>query len=108
MTIYIELLLIAAITIYIVDLSGFTESWRSALTRALKAKELKAIKPLDCGQCMTWWVCIIYALCSGSLSLPVLAYIAALSFLSIPIGQFCIFIREGMAFLLNKMMQWYE
>ena len=62
MTIYIELVLIAAITIYIVDLSGFTESWRSALTRLIKAKELKPIKPFDCGQCMTWWVCIIYAL----------------------------------------------
>lgn len=108
MTIYIDLVLIAAITIYIVDLSGFTESWRSALTRMLKARELKAIKPFDCGQCMTWWVCIIYALCSESFSLPVLAYIAALSFLSIPIGQICIFIREGMTFLLNKMMQWYE
>lgn len=108
MKIYIDLLLIAAITIYIVDLSGFTESWRSALTRLLKARELKPIKPFDCSLCMTWWVCIIYSLCSGSFSLPVLAYIAALSFLSIPIGQFCIFIREGITFLLNKMMQWYD
>ena len=108
MNIYIELLLIAVITIYIVDLSGFTESWRSALTRLIKAKELRPIRPFDCSLCMTWWVCIIYAICSGLLSLPVLAYIAALSFLSIPIGQFCIFIREGVTFLLNKMMQWYE
>ena len=105
---YIELLLVAAITIYIVDLSGFTESWRSALTRAIKAKDLKPIRPFDCSLCMTWWVCIIYALCSGSFSLPVLAYIAALSFLSIPLGQLFIFIREGMSFLLNKMMQWYD
>ena len=108
MRIYIDLLLIAAITIYIVDLSGFTESWRSALARLLKAKELKPIRPFDCSLCMTWWVCIIYALCTGSLSLPVLAYIAALSFLSIPIGQLFIFIREGMTFLLNKMMAWYD
>jgi hypothetical protein len=108
MTIYIDLLFIAAITIYIVDLSGFTESWRSALIRLLKAKELRPIRPFDCSLCMTWWVCIIYALCSGSFSLPVLAYIAALSFLSIPLGQLFIFIREGMSFLLNKMMQWYD
>ena len=108
MNTYIELLLLAAITIYIVDLSGFTESWRSALTRRLKAKNLKPIRPFDCSLCMTWWVCIIYALSIGSLSLPILAYIAALSFLSIPLGQLCIFIREGMTFLLNKMMEWYE
>ena len=108
MRIYIDLLLLAAITIYIVDLSGFTLEWRMALAKRIGAKVLRPIKPFDCGQCMTWWVCIIYALCSGSFSLPVLAYIAALSFLSIPIGQICIFIREGMTFLLNKMMQWYD
>lgn len=106
MIIYIDLLLLAAVTIYIVDLSGFTDSWRSALAKWLKAKDLKPLKPFDCGQCMTWWVCIIYALCTGSFSLPVLAYIAALSFLSIPLGQLCIFIKEGMASLINKMMSW--
>lgn len=108
MIIYIDLLLIAAITIYIVDLSGFTESWRSALTRWLKAKELKPIRPFDCSLCMTWWVGIIYALCTGNLSLPVIAYIAALSFLSLPLSQLFIFIREGISFLLNKMMGWYD
>ena len=104
---YIDLLLIAAITIYIVDLSGFTESWRSALARILKAKELKPMKPLDCGQCMIWWVCIIYAILTGSFSLPVLAYIAALSFLSIPIGQILIFIRESICAVIRK-IAWYE
>ena len=105
---YTDLLLIAAITIYIVDLSGFTQSWRSALARWINARELRPMKPFDCGQCMTWWVCIIYALCTRTFSLPVLAYIALLSFLSIPIGQVLIFIKEGMSFLINKMMNLYE
>lgn len=105
---YIDLLLVAAITIYIVDLSGFTEAWRSALTRLLKARDLKPIKPFDCGQCMTWWVCIIFSICAGTFSLPVLAYIALLSFLSLPLGQLLIFIREGMMSLVNKMMTWYD
>ena len=108
MRIYIDMLLIAAITIYIVDLSGFTQSWRAALAKWLKVRELKPLKPFDCGQCMTWWVCIIYALSIGEFSLPVLAYTALLSFLSLPIGQLFISIREGMTFLLNKMMMWYE
>lgn len=105
---YLDLLLVAAITIYIVDLSGFTQSWRAALAKWLKVRELKPLKPFDCGQCMTWWVCIIYALSIGEFSLPVLAYTALLSFLSLPIGQLFISIREGMTFLLNKMMMWYE
>jgi hypothetical protein len=100
---YIDLLLIAAITIYIVDLSGFTQSWRAAVAKWLKVRELKPLKPFDCGQCMTWWVCIIYALCVGGFTLPVLAYTALLSFLSFPIGQLCISIREGILALINKL-----
>ena len=105
---YIDLLLLAAITIYIVDLSGFTLEWRMALARRIGAKQLRPIKPFDCGQCMTWWVGIIYSLCVGEFSLLLLAYIAALSFLSFPIGQILIFIREGMLSLINKMMQLYD
>lgn len=108
MKIYLDLLLIAAITIFIVDLSGFTESWKSAMKRILKAKDLKPIRPFDCSLCMTWWVCIIFSICTGTFSLPVLAYIAALSFLSLPFGHVMIFIREGIMTLLNKMMTWYE
>ena len=108
MKIYLDLLLVAAITIYIVDLSGFTESWRSALKNALKAKDLKPIRPFDCSLCMVWWVCLAYSLISQTLTLPIVAYIAGLSFLSIPLGQFLIFIREGLTSIVSKMMTWYD
>lgn len=108
MNTYTDLLLLAAITIYIVDLSGFTEEWRDTLARRIGAKQLRPIKPFDCGQCMTWWVGIIYSLCVGEFSILILAYIAALSFLSFPIGQILIFIREGMLSLINKMMKLYD
>lgn len=104
----IDLILVAFITIYIVDLSGFTDSWRAALAKALQVKELKPLPPFDCSLCMVWWVCIIYSLCTGSFSLATLAYIALLSFLSIPLGQFFIFIREGLCWVINKMIGWYE
>lgn len=107
MKIYIDILLIAAITIYIVDLSGFTQSWRSAMARLLKARDLKPMRPFDCGQCMTWWVGIIFAICKEQFTLPVIAYVALLSFFSIPIGQLMIFIREGCSYVINKMMRWY-
>ena len=107
MIIYVDMLFVAAITIYIVDLSGFTQSWRAALAKWLKVRELKPLKPFDCGQCMTWWVCIIYSLCVGEFSLPILAYTALLSFLSLPIGQLFIFIKESMLQAINKLMQLY-
>ena len=106
MSIYLQLLLVAAVTIYIVDLSGFTDSWRSALARRMHINEtnLRPLKPFDCSLCMTWWVCLIYALIEGQLSLPVIAYSALLSFLSLPIGQALLFIREWALWLIDKLM----
>ena len=104
MTIYIELMMVALVTIYIVDISGFTESWRDALAGMLKISALRPLKPFDCGKCMTWWVCLIYALCTGHFSLWTIAFSALLSHLSIPIGTFLIFIREGLNRIINLLM----
>ena len=106
MSIYIQLLLVASVTIYIVDLSGFTDAWRGALARMMHIPEsnLRPLKPFDCSLCMTWWVCLIYALIEGQLSLPVIAYSALLSFLSVPIGQAILFIREWASWLIDKLM----
>jgi hypothetical protein len=104
MQIYIDLLLVALITIYIVDISGFTESWRGWCATKLHISHLKPLPPFDCSLCMTWWVCLIYALCTGQLTLPVIAYSALLSHLSNPIGEALIFIRECLTWLLNRIM----
>ena len=106
MSMFVDLLLVAAVTIYIVDLSGFTDTWRSALARRMHIPEsnLRPLKPFDCSLCMTWWVCLIYALIEGQLSLPVIAYSALLSFLSVPIGQAMIFIREWLSWITDKLM----
>ncbi len=104
MKIYIDLLLVALITIYIVDISGFTKSWRSLVATKLHISHLKPLPPFDCSLCMTWWVCLIYALCTGHLNLGTIAFSALLSHLSNPIGGFMIFIREWIIWVVNKLM----
>lgn len=102
--IYIDLILVAVIAIYIVDVSGFTESWRDALARWLKVTNLRPLPPFDCGACMAWWSCLIYAICVGQFNLVTIAISAMLSLLSIPIGQGMIFIRERLTWIINKLM----
>ena len=104
MAIYIDLLLVGLVTIYVVDISGFTESWRSWCANRLHISRMKPLPPFDCGKCMTWWVCIIYCLCTGQLTLWTIAFSALLSHLSIPLGQAMIFIREWITWLINKLM----
>lgn len=104
--IYAELATVAVIVVYIVGVSGFTHSWRSALARVLGIREvyMRPIKPFDCPTCMTWWSCVIYAAAVHQLTLWTVAASAALSLLSIPIEQFLLLIREGLTALIAKML----
>lgn len=104
MEIYIDLLLVALVTIYVVDISGFTDSWRNLIATKLHIAKMRALPPFDCAACMTWWVCLIYSIITGDISLGTIAFTALLSLLSIPIGQTMIFIRESITWIINKLM----
>lgn len=109
-SIYTDLLLMSLTVSYIVDVSGFTQSWRSALARWLgrNVSALRPLPPFDCGKCMTFWSCLILTLIEGAFSLPVLAYICLLSCLSVTAGQVFIFIREGLSRLLDIMIDFTQ
>lgn len=109
MNIYTDLFLIAAVVVYIVDVSGWTQTWLGWLSRFTKRHgypEVKSLPPFSCSKCMTWWVCLFYALAQGALSLPVVAYIALLSLLSVTLCQLFIFIRETLTNAIAKFNEW--
>lgn len=99
----IDLILVALVTIYIVDLSGFTETWLNILSN-YRGRKITGLKPFSCSQCMVWWVCLIFSLVTGECSIPVVAFIALLSFLSLPLGQLLMLIREVFLKVINKIM----
>ena len=99
----IDLILVALVTIYIVDLSGFTETWLSFLSH-YKGRKITELKPFSCSLCMVWWVCLIYAAIVGNLTIPVVALIALLSLLSVPCGHLLMLIREVFLKVINKLM----
>ena len=99
----VELILVAMITIYVVDLSGFTDTWLKFLS-AYKGRKITELKPFSCSLCMVWWVCLAFLLMSAKLTLPLVAFSALLSFLSIPIGQILVLFREVMLHIINKLM----
>ena len=99
----IDLILVALVTIYIVDLSGFTDTWLNILSN-YRGRKITELKPFSCSLCMVWWVCLIYAAIVGNLTIPVVAFIALLSLLSVPCGQLLILIREAFLKVINKLM----
>ena len=100
----IDLILVAMVTIYIVDLSGFTDTWLKALS-AYKGRKISQLKPFSCSLCMVWWVCLIFLVISRKCSLPMVAFSALLSLLSVPIGQLLMLIREAILKAINFLME---
>lgn len=104
MSIYLQQTILAAIVVYIVDVSGFTQSWRDALARWLHIQHLRPLPPFDCGKCATFWAALILAAVRGQFDLTTIAAAAALSLLSLPICQLLLFIREALCALLDLIM----
>lgn len=102
MSIYIDILLLAVVVVYIVELSGFTDAWRAGMARFLRVKSLRPLPPFDCGKCAVWWSGVIYAIATHNFTLPVLAYCAALSFLSVTLSSVMIFINEAINAVINN------
>lgn len=103
--IYSELILITLIVTYIVDVSGFTESWRGAVGRLLPpGKRLGNLRPFDCSACMTWWSCLIYTLAAGEFSLATVAFSALMSLMSSPVSEGLVLIRELCSMAMRKLM----
>ena len=103
--IYLHLILMAVVTVYVVDVSGFTDSWRNALQRILPpGQRLGSLRPFDCGTCMTWWTCVAFSAIKGELSLLTVVVSAMLSLMAVPIGELLILFREGTSSLLRKII----
>lgn len=103
MNVYLEMILVSATVVYIVDLSGFTESWRDALARWLRVGTIRPLPPFDCGQCMSWWVCLVYAVCVGEFSLGTVAWSAFLAFMSTVTSALLLLARDIFISVINKL-----
>ena len=100
---YIVITLAALTAVYVVDVSGFTQSWRSLLARWLQVKSLRPLPPFDCGKCASFWTAVITAACLNHLTVDTVAFAALLSLLSLPAGQMMLFIREGLTELIARL-----
>lgn len=106
MNIYAELLLVAVVVVYVVDVSGATETLLGLLsrfTRRFGLPPVRSFRPFTCSLCMVWWCCLAWALIRGQLTLPTVAASAALSSVSKTLCAVFIFIRESTAHFVDKL-----
>lgn len=81
----IDILCIATIIVFIVDLSGFQDTVKRWIWRWLKGdlpyRDFEMRIPF-CSMCMTHHICVIYALICGQFTLPIWLFICCVAFLT--------------------------
>ena len=94
----IDILLIAIICVIIIDLSGITDSIKSALKRIVTKGRMSdpnySLKPIDCSFCITFWTGLIYMLITHSLTLWMTAYLLCICVMTPVIKDILILIKE--------------
>ena len=95
-------ILAALVAVYIVDVSGFTESWRNGLARLLRINRLRPLPPFDCGTCMAFWAAIGCSIVQGDFSLLSVAVASLCSLFAVPVGQLMMMIREWLSVLIGR------
>ena len=95
-------ILAALVAVYIVDVSGFTESWRNGLARLLRINRLRPLPPFDCGTCMAFWAAIGCSLWEGEFGLLSVAVASLCSLFAVPVGQFMMMVKEWVCVLIGR------
>lgn len=96
MSIYLQLLLLSWVVVFVVDLSGITDTVAGWLGR----KALR--KPWSCSLCLTWWCGLIWAAATGCLSWAVVAYIAALAWCAKYLREILVCINDFILRIIHK------
>lgn len=88
--ILINILLIACVMVFALDISGFYQEITSNISGWLtngKIKKPIMIKPFCCSLCMTFWCSIIYIIYSGCFTIPMIAYCCLMAYMTTVISD---------------------
>lgn len=98
---YIDLFEISIIVVIIVDISGFIDSVKVFIGKALHINNV-SLKPLDCSLCLNFWASMCYLIYTNELSITAVMVTLLLSTMTPVIGDLIYLIRDIFGFFINK------
>ena len=103
----LELLLITCIIVFLIDLSGAMDKLNKRVWNWFY-KDIPysgwTIPLFGCSLCLTWWTGFLYLLFTG-FSIPMLAYVALLAFLTPVIKDILLYVREFLIYILGLLYE---
>ena len=107
---WLNIFLIAVILVIITDLSGIVEYIKSHLYYKLRGTynyppswDTPIIHLLSCSLCQTWWVGLVYLIVIGQVTIPAIAYLLAIAYLTTTIKDIIVFIKEVLTKAIDKL-----
>lgn len=102
----INLLLIACIIVFIIDISGFVdEIVKRIYDKYIKVGDyhtlLPKLKPFTCSLCSTFWIGLIYLLITSQFNILMIGYVCLLAFLTPIIGDIFIMVKDALNKIIN-------
>ena len=106
----LKLFIITCVVVFIVDISGAVDSLKSGLkwllTRGKMNNSDYRLKPLDCSLCMTFWVGLIYLLCTGYLTIPYIGFVCLLACFSNIIKNYILLVEDILTKIVQLIQKW--
>lgn len=113
---YINILLIAIILCFIIDISGVMGYIKHFITKQItKHTNIPIsdpnsieIKPFDCPLCLTFWLSIIYILIINQFTLLNLTYICVIAMLTPQITEALLSLKDFIIMIQTKIANWLQ
>lgn len=109
---WLNIFLIAIILVIITDLSGIVEYIKSHLYFRLRGTydyppswDSPIIHLMSCSLCQTWWVGLVYLIVIGQVTIPAIAYLLAIAYLTTTIKDIIVFIKETLTKAIDKLFK---
>lgn len=100
-----DLILIQFIVVFIIDLSGITNTIKTLLSRILTKGRVTStnftLPLIGCSLCMTFWSCLTYLILNQSFTIPFIALTCMLAFTTITTKDLLLTLKDKITRFVN-------
>ena len=101
----IDILLIGCVWVFVLDVSGAWNEMSAIVAGWITGGKIRKpfpLKPFSCSLCMTFWTGLLYLVCVGRMTLPMIAWVCLVAMLTPRIKDIMLVADELLAKLLKK------
>lgn len=109
---WLNILLITLILVIITDLSGIVEYFKSHLYFKLRGTynyppswDSPIIHLISCSFCQVWWVGLLYLIVIHQVTIPAIAYLLVMAYLTTTIRDLLVFFKEVLTKSIDKLFK---